>query len=69
MLISQNACQHEYYSEDEVNEYMLCAAGKNWEEDACQVNKKIFYFLEMYPWQIKLQNIFINCKKYTYECV
>lgn len=46
MVISQNACQQKYYNEDEVNEYMLCAAGRDWEEDACQVNKKIFYFLE-----------------------
>ncbi|XP_051772387.1 plasminogen activator, urokinase a [Ctenopharyngodon idella] len=36
MLISQDACQHTYYREDEVNEYMLCAAGRDWEEDACQ---------------------------------
>ncbi|KAG1951052.1 plasminogen activator, urokinase a [Pimephales promelas] len=34
-LISQNACQ-KYYSKDEVNKNMLCAIGRDWEEDACQ---------------------------------
>uniref|UniRef100_A0A673JIQ6 trypsin n=1 Tax=Sinocyclocheilus rhinocerous TaxID=307959 RepID=A0A673JIQ6_9TELE len=37
-LISQNACQNKYYSKDEVNENMLCAAGRDWEEDACQAD-------------------------------
>lgn len=36
-LISQNDCQ-KYYSKEEVNGNMLCATGRNWEEDACQVN-------------------------------
>ncbi|XP_067241362.1 plasminogen activator, urokinase a [Chanodichthys erythropterus] len=35
MLISKKDCQ-QYYSKDEVNGYMLCAAGRNWGEDACQ---------------------------------
>ncbi|CAM4726801.1 unnamed protein product [Leuciscus chuanchicus] len=34
-LISQNECQN-YYSKDEVNGNMLCATGRDWEEDACQ---------------------------------
>ncbi|KTF84319.1 hypothetical protein cypCar_00028410 [Cyprinus carpio] len=35
-LISQNDCQNKYYSKDEVNKNMLCAADRNWEKDACQ---------------------------------
>ncbi|KAL1262989.1 hypothetical protein QQF64_005728 [Cirrhinus molitorella] len=35
-LISQNDCQNKYYSKDEVNENMLCAASGDWEEDACK---------------------------------
>ncbi|XP_067277527.1 plasminogen activator, urokinase a [Pseudorasbora parva] len=35
-LISQDACQDKYYSKDAVNENMLCAVGKGWEDDACK---------------------------------
>ncbi|XP_052469014.1 urokinase-type plasminogen activator [Carassius gibelio] len=35
-LISQDDCQNKYYSKDEVNKNMLCAIGRDWEEDACQ---------------------------------
>lgn len=50
-LISQSDCQHKYYSEDEVNRYMFCAAGRNWEDDACQVTLNLlllFYFIKDY---------------------
>lgn len=57
-LISQNAC-HKYYSKDEVNENMLCAAGRDWEEDACQVNQMFSLMIDKYniwPRQVKISS-------------